>query len=198
MDGIADSPGYLLSSPGMTLHAALRGDLLYVATWAPGTAFNTDHFILVADRPTAGATAPSPWANAGKVAVPAGSPLLGAESSNSHIGWADTGGTAAESARAGGQLMEGTLHIAEAFGSRPANIYLAALAYQTADGGVPGAQAPARVADNGDVDPDELLVIPLEALRDEDANGIYDRLESGKRFVISSSGRVRRGSGGLR
>ena len=28
------------------------------------------------------------------------------------------------------------------------------------------------------MDPDELLVVPLEALRDEDADGTYDRLET--------------------
>jgi hypothetical protein len=55
-------------------------------------------------------------------------------------------------------------------------LYLCTLAYQTADGGILGSQAPDRITDNGNVDTGELLMIPLEALRDEDANGIYERL----------------------
>jgi hypothetical protein len=46
------------------------------------------------------------------------------------------------------------------------------------------------VTDNGNVDPAELLVMPIEALRDEDANGTYDRLESGKGFLITQSERT--------
>ncbi len=48
LDGVADFSGYLLSSPGMTIHAALRGNLLYVATWTPGE-FGNDHFIVIGD-----------------------------------------------------------------------------------------------------------------------------------------------------
>ena len=44
------------------------------------------------------------------------------------------------------------------------------------------------VTDNGNVDPDELLMIPLEALRDEDADGTYDILEPGG-FKITRFGK---------
>ena len=37
--------------------------------------------------------------------------------------------------------------------------------------------------------PGELLRIPLEALRDEDANGVFDRLEPGKGFLITGAER---------
>ena len=177
LDGTADFPGYLLSNPGMTLYAALRGGQLYVATWAPG-AFGNDHFLLVGDSALAAATTPAPWAKAGTTAVPVASPFLGAESSNDFIGWFNTNGAGTQTARAAGQQMEGVIDVAAAFGTTPANLYLAALAYQTADAGILGSQAPARIVDNGNVDPDELLVVPLEALRDEDADGTYDRLET--------------------
>ena len=188
MDGVEDFPGYLLSDSGMKLHAALRGNILYVATWAPGPAGN-DHFIMLADSALAAATSPAPWAKAGSVALPAASAFLAAESSNPYLGWFNTNGAATESARADGQQMEGTIDIAAAFPAMPENLYLTALAYQTADAGVLGAQTPAMVSDNGDVDPDELLVFPIEALRDEDANGVYDRLEAGRGFVVTQSGR---------
>jgi hypothetical protein len=62
-------------------------------------------------------------------------------------------------------------------------LHLSSLAYQTADGGLLGSQAPAGNGD-GNLDAAELLRIPVESLRDEDANGIYDRLESGAGFAI--------------
>ena len=188
MDGVADFPGYELSSPGMTIHAALRGNTLYVATWAPGEAGN-DHFIMIGKSVLPSATTIAPWAKAGSIALPVASPFLAAESTNSYIGWFNTNEASTETAGAAGQQMEGTINIATAFPDMPSNLYLTALAYQTADAGILGAQAPAMVTDNGDIDPDELLVIPVEALRDEDANGTYDRLETGKGFVITQSGR---------
>ncbi|MDP3851299.1 MAG: carbohydrate-binding protein [Luteolibacter sp.] len=186
MDGIVDYPSYQLSSTGMVIHAALRGDILYVSTWAPGSEFNNDHFILVGNMALPTASTASPWNKSGSSALPPGSPFLGAESSNDYIGWFNTAGAGSQAARAAGGRIEGTLNVAEAFGSAPANLHLAALAYQTADAGLLGAQAPAMMTDNGDVDPEELLVMPLEALRDEDANGIHDRLETGGGFVITS------------
>ena len=189
MDGVADFTGYRLSNPGMTIHAALRGNLLYVATWSPGE-FGNDHFIKIGSSVLVSATTPAPWAKAGNTALPSGAPFLAAESSNSFVGWFNANGATVETARAAGQHMEGVINVAEAFGSAPASLYLAALAYQTTDGGVLGSQAPAMITDNGNVDPDELLAIPVEALRDEDANGAYDRLEPGKGFVVTAAGRA--------
>ncbi len=186
MDGIADFPGYQLSSPGMVIHAALRGNILYVSTWAPGIEFGNDHFIMVSESALVSTATVAPWGKAGQIAVPPGAPYLAAESSNDYLGWFNAAGATTQTARAAGQRMEGTLDVAEAFGSPPANLYLAALAYQTRDAGLLGAQAPAMAVDNGNVDPEELLLIPLEALRDEDANGTYDRLETGGSFVITS------------
>jgi hypothetical protein len=184
MDGVADSPGYLISHPGMTIHAAVRGNKLYVATWAPG-AFGNDHFILVGSSALATPTTPAPWGKAGTLAVPPGTAFLAAESSNTYIGWFNTNGAATTTARgADGQQMEGTIELT----SPPSELYLAALAYQTADGGLLGSQAPAGNGD-GNVDAGELLRIPLEALRDEDANGLHDLLEPGKGFKVIAAGR---------
>lgn len=187
MDGVADSGGYLISNPGMTIHAAVRGSKLYVATWAPGQ-FGNDHFILIGSSALTSATTAAPWAKAGSTSLPANSPFLAAESSNSYIGWFNANGAATTEARgAAGQQMEGTIDLA-AFGTTPASLHLTALAYQTADAGLLGSQAPAGNAD-GNVDPAELLGIPLEALRDEDANGTFDILEPNRGFAISQSSR---------
>ncbi len=184
MDGVADFAGYRISTPGMTLYAALRGHTLYVATWAPGAAGN-DHFIMIGNAALPSATTPAPWAKSGFIALPTGSPVLAAESSNSHIGWANANGAATAAARTSGQQMEGTIDLATAFATPPSDLYLTSLAYQTQDLGLLGSQSPAMIEDNGDVDPGELLRIPLEALRDDDANGVFDRLEPGKGFVIT-------------
>ncbi len=188
MDGLADFPGYRLSNPGMTISAALRGTKLYVATWAPGAAGN-DHFILIGNSALATPVSVPPWSKAGLTALPAASPFLAAESTNAYIGWFNTNGSLATSARAAGQQMEGTLDVSTAFGAVPTDLYLTALAYQTGDAGLLAAQAPAGNSD-GDVNAAELLRIPIEALRDDDANGTYDRLEPGKNFVITQSGRA--------
>ncbi len=188
MDGDADFPGYLLSSPGMTIYAALRGSTLYVATWSPTGGAN-DHFVVIAPSLLGGATTPAPWAKAGFTAAPPGSPFLGAESANSYLGWSNTNGADTTTARgAAGRQIEGTIELAGAFGAAPETICLAALAYQTPDGGVLGAQAPARVGDeNGNVDPGEWLCIPAAALLDEDADGTWDRLEPGAGFRITAA-----------
>ena len=55
-----------------------------------------------------------------------------------------------------------------AFGTLPANIYLCAAAYQTADGGALAAQSPA--GSGPDLDPNEFFVIPTIALRDNNAD----------------------------
>ena len=51
-------PGYLLASPGMKIHAAVRGTKLYVATWFASPQNGNDHFIFVTDQLLASASAP--------------------------------------------------------------------------------------------------------------------------------------------
>lgn len=185
MDGQPDHAGYLLSNPGMVIHAAVRGSILYVSTWAPG-AFGNDHFILVGDTKLPAPTTPAPWAKSGLLALPSGTPFLAAESDNNFIAWYNTGAAATTLARGTpSQHIEGTLDLS-AFPSLPETIHLTALAYQTADGGLLGAQAPASVVAGNHVEASELFSIPLQVLRDEDANGVYDRLEPGRGFVVTA------------
>lgn len=189
MDGVADSPGYLLSNPGMTIYAALRGSKLYVATWSPDGGVN-DHFLMIGSSALAEAATDAPWAKAGTTALPSSAAFLAGEADNSYLGWFNANGADTGQARgaAGGQ-MEGVIDLS-AFGGVPAELYLCALAYQTTDAGLLGSQAPAEVAADGNVGADELFRIPLEVLRDEDANGIFDRLEAGKGFVVSDAART--------
>ncbi|MFO1492557.1 MAG: hypothetical protein U1F77_16580, partial [Kiritimatiellia bacterium] len=186
MDGVADFAGYRLANPGMTIYAALRGTTLYVATWSPGSVAGNDHFILLGNATLATPVTVPPWGKNGGTAAPTGSPFLAAESSNAYISGFNTSEAETAAARAAGQQMEGTINIARAFGATPpADLYLAALAYQTADAGILGAQAPGPVTANGLVEAAEFLRMPLEALRDEDANGTYDRLEATGTFRIT-------------
>lgn len=181
LDGENDGSGYLLASPGMTLHAALRGDDLYVATWTPAGGAS-DHFLLVSDGLLPAASTAAPWAKAGLTAHPPGAPFLGAESGQPYIAWFNAA-AASESFRAAaaGGRMEGVIDLVETFGALPETIHLAAAAWETADGGALGSQAPAG---NGDpnVDPDEFLTIPLEALRDSGGTGYFDRADPTRGF----------------
>ena len=188
MDGLADFEGYRVSNPGMTIYAAVRGSDLYVATWAPGE-FGNDHFIMVGKEALTAAMSAAPWGKSGLTALPQSSPFLAAESVNSYMGWFNATGAATKTARMAGGQMEGTLDLSSAFGAPPAELYLSSLAYQTSDGGLLGSQAPAGNAD-GNLDASELLRIPLESLRDEDANGVFDRLESGDGFAITEAVRL--------
>jgi hypothetical protein len=196
MDGIADSTGYLVSNPGMTIYAAIRGTKLYVATWTPTGGVN-DHFILVSDTLLTSATTAAPWSKAGAIAVAGNKPFLAAESSNSYVGWfnAPADSQSARSSTAGGQ-MEGVIDLTEAFGSMPATIYIAALAYQTDDKsatdstkGALAAQAPAGNGD-GNVDPTEFLALPTAAIRDGAPNGTFDRLDPSRAFRVQKTSRA--------
>jgi len=64
----------------------------------------------------------------------------------------------------------------------PANIYLCAAAYQTADGGALAAQCPA--GSGPDLEPAEFFVIPTAALADNNADGTFDRLDPALGFVL--------------
>src|SRR5207237_6898804 len=130
----------------MTIYAAVRGSLLYVATWSPGsTGGPNDHFIFVSDQllASASASAPAPWAKGGMVAVAGSKPFLAGESIGNYVGWTNAPFTsiASKSGTNGGQ-MEGVIDLAAAFGSVPQTIYIAAAAYETANAGVLVAQGP--------------------------------------------------------
>ena len=186
MDGQRDFAGYLQNSSGMTIYAALRGTQLYVATWSPGNSGGaSDHFIFVTDAllPTASAT--PPWKKAGLVAVAATKPFLAGESAGTYAGWfnAPVGAQFSKAPTNTGQL-EGTIDLAAAFGTLPPQIFIAAAAYGTADGGALVAQGPLGDG-NANLDPAEFMPLSLAALADVNADGLYDRLDPKMGFLPS-------------
>lgn len=177
MDGAADSTNFLVASSGMTIYAALRGTRLYVATRSPGNSGGlNDHFIFVSDQLLPLAAANAPWAKAGQVAVAASKPFLAGESASTYVSWfnAPDGSQVAKSAASSGQ-MEGTIDLVTAFGVMPTNICLCTAAYQTADGGALASQCPA--GSGTDIETNEFFVIPTVALRDNNGDGRFDRLD---------------------
>ena len=188
MDGAADFSGYLVASPGMTIYAAIRGSRLYVATWSTGsnTGGANDHFIFVSDSVLQSGTTAAPWSKAGGIAIPSGKPFLAAESTNGYAGWSNAPATseAVKSAASSGQL-EGSIDLAAAFGSVPPVVYISAAAYQTANGGILGAQAPTGNAD-GNIDANEFLALPTASIRDSMASGTFDRLDPARGFAVQS------------
>ncbi len=176
MDGAPDSTNFLVASSGMTLYAALRGTKLYVATRSPGNSGPSDHFIFVSDVLLPSANAAAPWAKSGKTAVATSKPFLAGESVGSYVSWfnAPAGSQAVKAATNSG-AMEGTIDLVAAFGAMPANIYLCAAAYQTADGGVLASSCPTNAGP--DIGTNGFFSIPLVALRDHNGDGKYDRLD---------------------
>ena len=81
--------------------------------------------------------------------------------------------------------MEGVIDLVDVFGELPDSIYLAAVAYQTEASGRLAAQAPEGNSD-GDLDPDEFMQFPVDALKDSTASGTFDRLDPGRGFRVRS------------
>jgi len=186
MDGVLDSTNFLVASSGMTIYAALRGPRLYVATWTPGTNGLNDHFIFVSDALLTSASANAPWAKSGMSAIATSKPFLGGESVGTYVAWQNApAGSQAVKASTDGGAMEGTIDLVAAFGAMPTNIYLCSAAYQTADGGVLGGQCPAGTGP--DIDTNEVFVIPTIALRDQNGDGKFDRLDPAMDFKILST-----------
>ncbi len=182
-------PGYSVSAAGgMNLHAAIRGTKLYVATWSPGNSGGlNDHFIIVSDSLLPSATTTNVWAKAGTMAVPAASAFIGAESAGTYAGWfnAPAGARIFKAATNAGQV-QGEIDLVEKFGAVPPTLYIAAVAFATADGGALAAQTPAGNGNNI-LEPGEFLAIPTAALRDSTAAGTLDVLNPARGFNTAAS-----------
>jgi hypothetical protein len=162
------------SETSMRLLARLSGKWLYLATDDAGE--GSDHFLfLAAEAP--GELRAAPWGKAGQVALPATAIYLVDENDNDFAGWfalegdtlleaagADTRGDLA--CAAGGGVLEGMVDLESLFGAVPDTLYLAVGAWGTGNGGplYPAAQAPASQDDDGDVDADEVAVVPGSSL----------------------------------
>lgn len=189
MDGEADFAGYLVSSPGMVIHAAVRGTRLYVSTWSPGSngsGFGSDHHLFVSDELLPAATTPAPWAKAGFIAIPGDAPYLAGESLTTYAGWFNTTGSVTLFKPPVNSLqMEGSLDLVEEFGFMPEYVYLAAIAYNTDDGGGVAAQAPAATVVNNNLEPAEFLAVPTANIADAAMDGIYDILSPERSFMVT-------------
>lgn len=196
MDGAPDFDGYLVSNPGMTIYAALRGTKLYLATWSPGdngSGLGSDHHVFVSDTLLGAATTPAPWAKRGQISIPGGKPYFAGESTTTFAGWFNTAGPKSlfKSPLNTG-VLEGVIDLAAEFGTMPQNVYVAAVAYQTEDqsgtnssSGRINGQAPAGNG-NDDLEPGELLRIPVRQVADAKQNGIYDSLDAARTFRPSA------------
>jgi hypothetical protein len=192
MDTSVDFTNYLQTAPGapMALYAAVRGQMLYVATGSPGSNNNgpNDHFIIVANQLLSTTQPAFPdWAKAGANGVSTNMTFLGGESINTYVGWQKTAASN-QCTKAGttAGYMEGVINLVDAFGSMPSNIYVCAAKYATANGGALVAQGPAAVTANGNIESNEFLMLSIPALIDNNGDGVYDRLDPSKDFVIQS------------
>jgi hypothetical protein len=165
-----------------------------VATWSPGdnnSGFGSDHHLLVSDTLLASATTPAPWAKRGTIAIPGNKPYLAGESVSTYAGWFNTrGSTSLFKAPINAGVMEGVIDLVAEFGSVPANLYVAAIAYQTDDANAADAsrgsvrsQAPAGNGDDN-LDPAEFLRVPMRSVADARQNGIYDILAPDRAFSV--------------
>lgn len=190
MDGEPDFDGYLLANPSMTIYAAVRGTKLYVATWSPGdngSGFGSDHFVLVSNELLPAAIGPAPWGKSGSVAMADSKPYLAGESASTYAAWNNTQGpTSLSKARLNSGVMEGVIDLVAEFGSLPQNVYVAAVAYGTADGGSLSSQAPAG-NNNGNLEPAEFLRIPIKSVADRKLNGVYDVLDAERAFAVTTT-----------
>ena len=199
LDGLPDFSRYMVESSGgcgcgdvadLGIYAARRGSTLYIATKTIPPGGQYDYFIVVSDEQ--GFFTNAPWAKSGQINVLPGKPFIGAESTNSFVGWfnAPVGSQVFRSANPDG-VIEGTLDLVQAFGSVPESIYVVALAYETGDGGHVVAESPAGNKDDL-VTGTEIRRLQTVALRDEDADGLVDLLDPLHGFHAS----IARGSNG--
>jgi hypothetical protein len=189
-------PGYLLSSPGMTLYAAIRGTVLYVATWSPGnyptSNTNNDHFVLVSDQVLGSPTTSAPWGKAGTVAIPSTKVMLCGESQGTFVGWQTITGSSVSvsnqsmKASTNAGQIQGTIDLVQAFGSMPSMLYFCAAAYTTTNGGGLVAQAPAGNG-NGNIESNEFLAVPVASIRDSTADGVLDNLDPNLGFHVQNA-----------
>ena len=182
MDGVLDAGAVpVATTAGRTLWAGLQGDTLYLATQDAGE--GADVFLLLAG--SAGPLTASPWGKAGQAM--AWKAFLADENDNAFSGWFNDlqsqtmSATRAATTGSNGGVLEGTIDVAQLFGTRPDSVLLSAVAYGNANGGalVPSQQAPAGNG-NGTLESAEFVTVRLCDLSgtccpsDLDASGSVD------------------------
>lgn len=175
MNGLLDSPHYLVADNGMRIWAAVKGSKLYFATWS-AQGGSSDHFLLLTNN--FGDPSAHPWAKAGNSNFWFGGwPWLAAEGDDVASPYAalNHGGVAGRMAMgSAGNVLEGEIDLIEKFGSIPKVIYLAALAYGDNDGGGIVAQCPAAWSVDDDLTVPEYAAVRVDSIRDEDGDGYHD------------------------
>jgi hypothetical protein len=163
MDGVPDTGVPLLADGnGLSLWGRRDGDLLYLATDGSGTTWLADHFLMVFSD--VGGSRPALWGKSGS--SPVWDWFLGTENDNGWLGWFDAGQGVVSGpafAMAHGSALEGTLDLAALYGAPPADLWVAAVGYETWDGGALVRQSPAGDGD-WDLDAGECFALSVAAL----------------------------------
>ena len=163
MDGALDAGAVpVATTSGRTLWAGLQGDTLYLATQDAGE--GDDVFLFLAGN--TGALTAAPWSKGGQVMQ--WKAFLADENDNAFSGWFNElqsqtfTATKAVSTGANGGVLEGTIDIAQLFGSAPDTILLAAASYGTANAGAlkTTAQCPAGNG-NANIESTEFVSVRL-------------------------------------
>jgi hypothetical protein len=175
MNGLLDSPHYLIADNGMRIWAAVKGNKLYFATWSSQGGTN-DHFLLLSNN--FGNPAAHPWAKAGLANFYyAGWPWLAGEGDTGASPYytLNNGGALGRKAMgSSGNVLEGEVDLVQVFGSVPKVIYLAALAYGDNDGGGILSQCPVPWTADNDLTIPEYAAVRVDSIRDEDSDGWFD------------------------
>jgi len=201
IDGLLDSTQWQRAgmSGTLRLHAAIRGNFLYVATQDAGE--GSDHFIYLNNQ--SASLRAANWNKAGQVMT--WSAFLADENETGFKGWfnaseqlltdstrysATTSGLNNNGAPGNG-VLEGTIDLAVHFGTFPAQIHLAAAPFVSPNGGalVNEAQVPAGNG-NGNIEESEFLVLNTRAIALDlpisDA-GADQSVEAGMQVLLSGS-----------
>jgi hypothetical protein len=175
MNGLLDSPHYLVADNGMRIWAAVKGNKLYFATWSSQGGTN-DHFLLLSNN--FGNPAAHPWAKAGTANFWYGGwPWLAGEGDvgASPFSALNNGGASGRKAMgSGGNVLEGEIDLVQVFGSVPKVIYLAALAYGDNDGAGILSQCPAAWDAGDNLSIPEFASVRVDSIRDENSDGYFD------------------------
>ncbi len=158
MDGALDEDAIEVgANGGLHLYAGLKGSMLYVACEDAGE--GNDHFILLAATP--GPLRPAMWAKAGQVAD--WDAFLADENDNGFEAWFDASAETQAATGPNGGVLEGTIDLADQYGTLPTKVHLALAPYPTADGAalLHASQVPASINGDGHVDAAEYLAVPL-------------------------------------
>jgi len=171
-DGAGSGAGYTVLDYNMKILAAVKGSDLYVATWSTE---GSDVFLYVGDQ-LGDASDPAPGWNKSGLAFfdTSAKPYITAESVSRWCGWNNTSGQVTNGVRPDHPALEGVINLLDTFGYIPEYVYVAAVAFDTADSGGVLSQTP-HVWDAGNnMDIMEFQRVAIDSIRDDDDDGYFD------------------------